>query len=104
MSVVIDKKKCLGCGKCIEICPGNVIRRNDEGKAYMDDPSDCWSCVSCMKECPVQAINMILPPEIEACVGKMAVIQKENLTEWVIEKADGKTIVITTDSHEANKY
>lgn len=104
MSVVIDKEKCIGCGKCINICPGNVIRRDDSGKAYLDDPSDCWSCVSCMKECTVQAIYMILPPAVDANGGRMSVRQKGNITEWEIEKTDGEKLLLTTDTNEANKY
>ncbi len=23
--VTIDKNKCVGCGKCIDICPGNLF-------------------------------------------------------------------------------
>ena len=36
MGVVIDQNKCRGCRKCINICPGNIIRINDSGKAYLN--------------------------------------------------------------------
>ena len=30
MGVIIDSSKCVCCGKCVDICPGNIIRKNDE--------------------------------------------------------------------------
>lgn len=31
----IDQEKCIGCGTCVEICPLDTIRLNDEGKAFI---------------------------------------------------------------------
>ena len=104
MSIVIDKTKCVGCGKCVHICPGNVLRQDVQKKAYPEDPSDCWNCVSCMKECPVQAISILLPMEISAGGGRMKIRRDGNITAWEMEKTDGEKIVITTDTNEANKY
>ena len=85
MGVVIDQNKCRGCRKCINICPGNIIRINDSGKAYLKRKEDCWSCVSCVKECPVSAIEL-------------------KLTEWTITRGNGDKKVIITDTAEANNY
>ena len=32
MSIRIQKSKCVGCGRCIEACPGNLIKKDKEGK------------------------------------------------------------------------
>ncbi len=37
--------------KSSEICPGNLISVDDESKAYLRRPSDCWSCMAYIKEC-----------------------------------------------------
>lgn len=104
MSVVIDRAKCVACGRCAQICPGNVIRTDADGKAYVKNPSDCWSCASCMKECAVRALAMVLPPEIAGCGGSMVARQKGHITEWQIRKANGDQTVFVTNTEEANKY
>ena len=49
MSIRIDQKKCVGCRKCSEVCPGTLIVMEDK-KAVMKYPKNCWGCVSCVKE------------------------------------------------------
>ncbi|MGN0577695.1 MAG: 4Fe-4S binding protein, partial [Ruminiclostridium sp.] len=34
MSIAIDKAKCVGCGRCHEVCPGTLIKLDENGKAY----------------------------------------------------------------------
>lgn len=52
MSIRIKQERCIGCGQCIDVCPGSLIDRNGQGKAWMHYPKDCWGCVSCVKVCP----------------------------------------------------
>ena len=54
--VEIDKKKCIGCGACISICPVGAILINNEGKAAVDKKK-CINCGSCLGICPVEAIK-----------------------------------------------
>ncbi len=104
MSVIINKSKCVGCKNCFNICPGNVIRIDENGKAYLKRPSDCWNCMSCIKECSANAITLILPPELEGKGGILSVKRRENLTEWTINKTDGTSITLVTNTNEANNY
>ncbi|MFW6195903.1 MAG: NADH-quinone oxidoreductase subunit NuoF [Thermoplasmatota archaeon] len=53
---VIDKKTCVGCGKCAEVCPVDAILETEEGK-YEIDEGKCISCGECEKVCPVDAIS-----------------------------------------------
>lgn len=48
--------KCIGCGKCAEICPAQTISVIDK-KAKIDT-SKCISCFCCHEMCPVKAIKM----------------------------------------------
>ena len=59
MSIRIDQKKCVGCRKCSEVCPGTLIVMEDK-KAVMKYPKNCWGCVSCVKECKAGAIDFFL--------------------------------------------
>lgn len=52
----IEKSKCVGCGKCAEICPGHTIRV-EQGKAHID-PKGCIRCFCCHEMCPVKAIRV----------------------------------------------
>ena len=53
MEPTIDKEKCDGCGKCIEICPSEAIIKK-KGKAYVT--IECVECGTCIPECPTGAI------------------------------------------------
>ena len=52
----IDQDKCIGCGTCVEICPLDTIRLNDEGKAFIAYGDDCMTCFKCERLCPAGAI------------------------------------------------
>ncbi|MGN1199783.1 MAG: ferredoxin family protein, partial [Thermoguttaceae bacterium] len=32
MSIHIERERCVGCGACVEACPGNLIKRDVDGK------------------------------------------------------------------------
>ncbi len=104
MGVVIDKTKCVGCGACVSICPGNIIRQNKSGEAFLKRPEDCWSCASCVKECPAYAIALFLPPVMGGMGGLMYAKRDGCLTDWIIEKEGKEIITITTSTKEANSY
>lgn len=40
MSIRIQKSKCAGCGRCIEACPGNLIKKDKENKAFIRQVRD----------------------------------------------------------------
>ncbi len=52
----INRARCIGCGKCAEICPGHTIRIQ-ERKARID-PAHCIRCFCCHEMCPVKAIDV----------------------------------------------
>ena len=51
---VINKRLCIGCGKCAEICPQHTI--TVQGKAHIH-PAKCIRCFCCHEMCPVKAID-----------------------------------------------
>ncbi len=104
MSVLIDIVNCVGCGQCADICPGNLIRTGDDGKAYLAHPEDCWDCMSCMKVCRKAAVKLSLPIEFGGNGGVLRVKQDGRQTYWMITRKDGQKTVLTTDTNESNKY
>lgn len=45
---------CVGCGKCVSICPVNAI---DAAHPRTTDSNQCISCGACIKVCPAGARN-----------------------------------------------
>ena len=49
---------CNGCGICVNNCPMDVIRMDEEGKkAVIKYPEDCMLCGLCL-DCPQNAIHI----------------------------------------------
>jgi len=62
MSVWIDEGKCTGCGRCVEVCPGDLLAlRPTTNRAYLRAARDCWDCMACVKVCPQEALEVKLP-------------------------------------------
>ncbi|MCK4497051.1 MAG: 4Fe-4S binding protein [Candidatus Aenigmarchaeota archaeon] len=57
---VVDKKKCIGCGACVSVCPQNVFELKD-GKSDVAKPEDCIECMACVENCSVSAIKLVKP-------------------------------------------
>lgn len=104
MSISINKLKCKGCTKCIAVCPGSLIELDENKKAYIRYPKDCWGCASCIKECAFGAIAFYLGADIGGMGSKMSVSTQGDLLNWQIEKTDGTTEVITVNKKDSNQY
>lgn len=55
MGAKVDAGKCTGCGKCVTVCPMDVIKMHD-GKAVVGD--GCVECGACVSACPRGAISL----------------------------------------------
>ncbi|NLM21818.1 MAG: 4Fe-4S binding protein [Peptococcaceae bacterium] len=51
----LSAEKCIGCGRCAEVCPHGVFTVNEK-KARIEDKDHCMECGACAKNCPVSAI------------------------------------------------
>ena len=103
MSIRIREDRCVGCGKCQEVCPGTLIQIKDK-KAVMIYPKNCLGCVSCVKVCKMGAIEFYLGADIGGMGGTMNVTQKGDLLNWNITRSDGSELVISVDRRNSNKY
>ena len=53
----LDRSRCVGCGRCLEVCPHQVFLI--EGKrAGLADRDACMECGACARNCPVAAIRV----------------------------------------------
>lgn len=72
----INQDKCIGCGRCQEVCVFNAIEKED--KIFSINDLNCEGCGYCSQICPRSAITMV----------------EQNVGQWFISKTRiGSTLV-----------
>ena len=56
MPTKVDSEKCTGCESCVDACPSEAIKMQQD-KAVIDLEA-CVDCGACVDECPAEAISM----------------------------------------------
>jgi NAD-dependent dihydropyrimidine dehydrogenase PreA subunit len=55
----INPTLCNGCGICVNSCPMDVLRMDEESqKTIIKYPEDCMLCGFCIEYCPEKAIHI----------------------------------------------
>lgn len=67
---LVSEQKCIGCGRCVAICPVNAIRLHD-GIAHFDIDK-CVGCAECLSICPEYAIKILWEGSSTSVQEKMA--------------------------------
>jgi NAD-dependent dihydropyrimidine dehydrogenase PreA subunit len=53
--VIVDEKKCVGCGICVFFCPVDAF----EGWGTIEiNREKCLDCLDCVEACPVDALEV----------------------------------------------
>lgn len=60
LAAYIDEQNCIGCGKCIRVCPTDAIV-GARHLLHTVIPSYCTSCEECINACPTNCINLHTP-------------------------------------------
>lgn len=103
MSIRLETEKCIGCGRCADVCPGNLLFL-EAGRAQLRDARDCWGCTACVKACPRAAICYTLEASLGGAGGRLYVEDRQETLTWVLRLADGEEQRITVEKHQANDY
>jgi Na+-translocating ferredoxin:NAD+ oxidoreductase subunit B len=53
----IDEENCIGCGKCIRVCPTDAIVGSKQ-VLHTILPQLCTSCSNCINTCPTDCITL----------------------------------------------
>ncbi|MEI6971486.1 MAG: mercury methylation ferredoxin HgcB [bacterium] len=53
----LDRDACIGCGRCLDVCPHGVFAMAD-GKSVILDRDACMECGACARNCPAEALRV----------------------------------------------
>lgn len=56
-SLHLNEELCIGCGKCVEVCPHDVFAIKEK-KAVIQKQKNCMECGACAMNCPKNAISV----------------------------------------------
>ena len=86
--------RCDGCGHCVDICPSDIMHIDPKlRRAYNIEPNMCWECYSCVKACPMDAIDVRGYADF-APLGHSVRVQRDEekgVIAWRIKSRDGET-------------
>ncbi len=51
----LDRKKCVGCGMCLLVCPHAVLSLTN-GQIEIASRDACMECGACVRNCPAEAL------------------------------------------------
>ncbi|MGG7146012.1 4Fe-4S dicluster domain-containing protein [Clostridium butyricum] len=97
----VDIHKCIGCGKCTNICPMEAIGVTTIGKdkyAQVDDKL-CLGCGVCVKNCPKDAIK--LKRRKESIITPVTTVHRVVIT--AIEKGQLQNLIFDNQAHKSHK-
>ena len=54
---IIDRERCVSCGKCHDFCLFGVYSLDEDGQVQVTDPHSCKNnCPACARTCPQEAV------------------------------------------------
>jgi adenylylsulfate reductase subunit B len=104
MSVSIDPKICLSCGRCAKVCPGALLEVPKNRSVRILYPADCWGCAACVKECPQGAIALCLPPALGGRGGRLVCRRRGEEAVWRLSWPDGSKLEVSASSQDPGEY
>ena len=93
MPTFVYMTRCDGCGHCVDICPSDIMHIDKTlRRATNIEPNMCWECYSCVKACPMNAIDVRGYADFAPLGHKVRVLREEEkgTISWRIKFRDGR--------------
>ena len=103
----VEESLCVGCGRCVNVCPGGVLSLNEQRKPVIQEFSEfgwdgCWQCEHCLAVCPKGAISILghrpedsllpVPPETAAPVLDALIVNRHSCRRFQNRNVEPETV------------
>ncbi|MCO6411835.1 MAG: adenylyl-sulfate reductase subunit beta [Thiogranum sp.] len=93
MPTFVYMTRCDGCGHCVDICPSDIMHIDPTYRRAVNiEPNMCWECYSCVKACPMNAIDCRGYADFAPLGHSVRVLREEEkgTISWRIRFRDGR--------------
>jgi adenylylsulfate reductase subunit B len=97
MPTFVHPDKCDGCQAldrpaCMYICPNDLMVLDKSlGKAWNQEPDQCWECYACVKTCPQTAIEMRGYGDVVPLGAGLAPLRGTDSIIWTVKFRNSQT-------------
>jgi NAD-dependent dihydropyrimidine dehydrogenase PreA subunit len=81
IAVVLDQR-CISCGRCVEVCPTDVLEIGADGYPRIARVLDCQTCFICELHCPADALYVDPACEVPRPVAEQDALNAPSLGEY----------------------
>jgi adenylylsulfate reductase, subunit B len=96
MPSFVNPDKCDGCRAldrpaCMYICPHDLMLLDKSlGKAFNQEPDQCWECYACVKTCPQTAIDMRGYGDVVPMGASLLPLRGTDSVMWTVKFRNGQ--------------
>jgi electron transport complex protein RnfB len=108
-AALIDEARCIGCTRCIEVCPVDAIV-GAQGVMHTVVEAWCIGCDLCPPACPVDCIDMVAPRgawtgTLKRAAGRRGALRRKRLegTQAPAARSSAERKTLLADIHSRKR-